>query len=245
MSVSLQMLGTGDAFSKIYYNNNGLLLGEDYTLLIDCGTTAPAAMKQLGRSFSELSAVLITHIHTDHVGGLPELYRIMKADFGRKMTLLLAEALAEPLWVSFQKNSPPGMQLPRSLDETFEVKLLQPGIIHTLSPDITLDLIRTPHIRGKDSYSLLLNGDIFYSADIIFQPELLLKLVRKYGVRRIFHDCQLTGHGAVHTALNELLSLPEDVRRIISLMHYGDEMPEFAGLTAEMEFLIQHTVYPL
>lgn len=48
MSLSLQMLGTGNAFAKNYFNNNGLLLADDYTLLIDCGITAPLAMHTIG-----------------------------------------------------------------------------------------------------------------------------------------------------------------------------------------------------
>ncbi|MNC10815.1 ribonuclease Z [compost metagenome] len=245
MTVNLQMLGTGDAFAKKYYNNNGLLLSRDYTLLIDCGTTAPLAMEKLDRSFGDVNAVLITHIHNDHVGGLPELYRLMKSKFGRKMTLLIAGTLTEPLWESFQKNSPAAAQNPSSLEDAFEIRLLKPGTPYKLSPEITLELVRTPHIRGKDSYSLLLGGDIFYSADMIFQPELLLRLVRKQGIRQIFHDCQLTGPGYVHTALSELLSLPEDVRELIRLMHYGDNKPEFEGRTAEMTFLEQHVIYEL
>ncbi|CAH1190693.1 Ribonuclease BN [Paenibacillus auburnensis] len=245
MTVNLQMLGTGDAFAKNYYNNNGLLLSRDYTLLIDCGTTAPRAMEKLGRSFADVNAVLITHIHDDHVGGLPELSRLMKTKFGRKMILLIADTLAEPLWESFQKNSPVTAHNPSSLEDAFEVRLLKPGSPHKLSTEIILELIRTPHIRGKESYSLLLGGDIFYSADMIFQPELLLKLVRKQGIRQIFHDCQLKGPGEVHTTLSELLSLPEDVRKMIRLMHYGDHKPQFEGKTAEMTFLEQHVIYAL
>ncbi|WP_310832832.1 MBL fold metallo-hydrolase [Paenibacillus pedocola] len=245
MSINLQMLGTGDAFAKNYYNNNGLLLSRDYTLLIDCGTTALLAMEKLGRSFADVNAVLITHIHDDHVGGLPKLSRLMKTKFGRKMILLVADTLAEPLWESFQKNSPAPAQNPSSLKDAFEVRLLKPGSPYKLSTEFTLELLRTPHIRGKDSYSLLLGGDIFYSADMIFQPELLLKLVRKQGIRQIFHDCQLKGPGDVHTTLSELLSLPEDVRKVIRLMHYSDHKPEFEGKTAEMTFLEQHVIYAM
>ncbi|MNW17389.1 hypothetical protein D3C71_2165650 [compost metagenome] len=61
----------------------------------------------------------------------------------------------------------------------------------------------------------------------------------------ILHDCQLGGSGVVHTTLEELMSLPEDVRRIIKLMHYSDEQPQFVGLTGEMEFIEQHVIYKL
>lgn len=84
MSLSLQMLGTGNAFAKKYFNNNGLLLDENYTLLIDCGITAPLAMHRLEKSFSDVNATLITHIHADHVGGLEELALTLKHVHGKK-----------------------------------------------------------------------------------------------------------------------------------------------------------------
>lgn len=61
----------------------------------------------------------------------------------------------------------------------------------------------------------------------------------------ILHDCQLEGSGVMHTTLEELMSLPEDVRRRIKLMHYSDEQPSFVGHTGEMEFLEQHVIYNL
>lgn len=42
MSLQLQMLGTGSAFAKKYFNNNALLGDGSFTLLIDCGITAPS-----------------------------------------------------------------------------------------------------------------------------------------------------------------------------------------------------------
>jgi hydroxyacylglutathione hydrolase len=245
MSVSLQMLGTGSAFAKNYFNNNGLLLDEDYTLLIDCGITAPLAIHELGKSFRDVSAILITHIHADHVGGLEELALTLTHKYGDKMTLLLPEPLVQPLWETTLRGGLYPKDVVGSLEDIFDIRPLKPGIQHRLSSAITLELIRTPHIPGKDSYSLLLNNDIFYSADMIFQPDLLLNLVRKRGVRKILHDCQLLGPGYVHTTLEELMSLPEEVRQMIKLMHYSDEKPDFVGRTGEMEFLEQHVLYKL
>ncbi|OKP96826.1 MBL fold metallo-hydrolase [Paenibacillus sp. P46E] len=245
MTIDLQMLGTGDAFSTKYYNNNALLQVNGYTLLIDCGVTAPKAMKALGKSFREVNETLITHIHGDHIGGLENLaHTINREPHGGKMTLLLAETLIEPLWrhpllhTLHEEGN-------RSLSDIFDIKPLEAGISYPLAPSLTVELIRTPHIPGKDSYSLLLNEKVFYSADLTFQPELLLSLVRERGIARILHDCQLRGHGQVHTTLKELMSLPEEVGKLILLMHYSDEKPGFEGQTGEMEFLEQHRIYSL
>lgn len=246
MSVSLQMLGTGNAFAKNYYNNNGLLTDNNYTLLIDCGSSAPLAMRRLGKSFREVNATLITHIHTDHVGGLEELaFTLRQPSDDKKMTLLLPETLVQPLWDSLLKKGLHPENTATTLTDLFDIRPIKPRITYQLSPSIKLELIPTPHIPGKDSYSLLLNNDIFYSADMTFQPDLLLSLVRERGIRMILHDCELAGSGYVHTTLEELMTLPEDVRRIIKLMHYSDEKPDFEGLTGEMDFLEQDIVYKL
>ncbi|UUZ95900.1 MBL fold metallo-hydrolase [Paenibacillus sp. P25] len=69
MSLHIQMIGTGSAFAKRYYNNNALVRTEGFTLLIDCGVTAPRALYELNVPLTDIDAVLITHIHADHVGG--------------------------------------------------------------------------------------------------------------------------------------------------------------------------------
>ncbi|MNE80858.1 hypothetical protein D3C80_1774660 [compost metagenome] len=108
-----------------------------------------------------------------------------------------------------------------------------------------MELIRTPHIPGKSSYSLYLNQEIFYSADMLFQPDLLQHLVQEKHCRKIFHEVQLVGAGEVHTTLEELLSLPANIRSLISLMHYNDNMEDFLGKTGEMQFLRQHEMYTI
>lgn len=244
MSLYLQMLGTGGAFAKQYFNNNGLLFADRFTLLIDCGITAPLALHQIGKPMKDIDAVLITHIHGDHVGGLEEYAFRMKYGHGRKPVLYVPELLAEPLWEHTLKGGL-GQDGIESLENAFDVRPLREGQAVELVPGLSLEIIRTPHIPGKNSYSLYLNDEIFYSADMIFQPELLEELVYRRGCRKILHEVQLTGPGQVHTTLEELLSLPADIREKISLMHYGDEMESYIGQTKEMDFLRQHEMYEL
>lgn len=245
MPLRLQMLGTGGAFAKTYYNNNALLDAGDFTLLIDCGITAPMALHAIGKPVDEIDAVLITHIHGDHVGGLEELAFRRKFGSGQKPILYVADNLVEPLWENTLKGGLSQDGVIHSLNDVFDVRLLKEGEPSQLSPELKVELIRTPHIPGKPSYSLYLNEEIFYSADMTFQPELLEKLVRERGCRRILHEVQLTGPGQVHTTLQELLTLPSEIQRQILLMHYGDEMESFRGATGEMDFLRQHEIYTL
>jgi ribonuclease BN (tRNA processing enzyme) len=243
MTLKLQMLGTGSAFAKMHYNNNALLGSGEAKLLIDCGVTAPLALHQMGLPITELDAILITHIHADHVGGLEEIGFRMNLIHGRKPVLYLTEALIEPLWENTLKGGMQQKGMIERMEDVFEIRLLVPGQTADLVPGIRAELLPTRHIPGKNSYSLYINERLFYSADMTFNPGLLNKLVEERGCKAILHEVQLLGEGAVHTTLDELLSLPPELRRMIHLMHYSDEIEAFRGRTGEMRILEQQRVY--
>ncbi|OAB33851.1 MBL fold metallo-hydrolase [Paenibacillus glacialis] len=245
MGLQLQMLGTGSAFAKNYYNNNALLYDGTFTLLIDCGVTAPLALYRLGMSFNDIDAVLITHIHADHVGGLEELAFKTKFTFKRKMILYITEELAHSLWEHTLKGGLYQEGEISSLEDIFEVRLLHPLKPQYISELITVELFPTKHIPGKASYSLYINENIFYSSDMTFEPSLLLHLVQERGCRTIFHECQLSGPGEVHTTLQELLTLPTEIQKNTYLMHYADDRDDYLNQTGEMTFLEQNLIYEL
>lgn len=241
--MKLRMIGTGSAFAKTFYNNNALLESGGQTLLVDCGTSAPRALYEMNVAYDVIDAILVTHIHADHVGGLEEIAFQMKFVFQRKPVLYIAEDLVAPLWEHTLKGGLYQDGSGESLADYFDVRPVVPGVPFEPIAGLTVELLRTPHIPNKSSYSLLLNGALFYSADMVHQPELLEKLVRERGVRIILHDCQLNPPGVVHTSLSQLLTLPIDLQKIIYLMHYGDDQPAFEGKTGPMTFLIQNREY--
>ncbi|MGM1020780.1 MAG: MBL fold metallo-hydrolase [Bacillota bacterium] len=243
MSLTIQMLGTGSAFAKNYYNNNALLDSGEGKLLIDCGTTASLALHQMGVPLPEIDAILITHIHADHVGGLEEFGFQMNILHGHKPVLCIAEPLIHPLWENTLKGGMSQQGMIGKLEDVFEVKVLTPGESTSLISGIEVELIPTRHIPGKDSYSLFINDRLFYSADMIFDPGLLNQLVHERGCRSILHEVQLQGAGEVHTTLDELLSLPILLQERIRLMHYSDDMEQFREKAGVMSFLEQQRVY--
>ncbi|MHA0858221.1 MBL fold metallo-hydrolase [Paenibacillus sp. CMAA1364] len=239
------MLGTGSAFAKKYYNNNALFYDDQFTLLVDCGHTAPHALHQLNKSFDDINAVLITHIHADHVGGLEELAFKMKYLYNRKMILYIASDLVEPLWENSLKGGCYQQGEIHSLEDLFDVRTLQPLQAYRISDNITVELMPTKHIPGKASFSIYMNNSLFYSADMTFDPTLLQSLVQERGCTTILHECQLQGVGEVHTTLQELLTLPNEIQQMIYLMHYGDELDDYYSHAGEMIFLEQHLMYEL
>lgn len=235
--MNITMLGTGNAFAKNYYNNNALIEQHSFKLLLDCGITLPHALHTYGYQFDQLDGVLISHIHSDHVGGLESYAFQMLFKYRKKPTLYIVESLIEPLWESSLKGGLVQGEL-NSIDDFFHVVPLTAGQSYTLTPELKVTPIKTEHIPNKDSYSFIFNDTFFYSADMTFNPALLHSLVEQ-GINVIYHDCQLETPGAVHTTLEELLTLPEHIQQKVKLMHYGDTIGNYIGKTGFMEIVEQ------
>lgn len=239
--MQIRMIGTGSAFAKKFNNNNALIEAGGCRLLVDCGITLPKALHDMGMSFSELDAILISHIHGDHVGGLEELAFQMMFKYNRKPVLYIADALIQPLWDHTLSGGLTQGELNR-LDDFFEVRPLLPGQEYELCPGVTVELLPTRHIEHKASFSFLFNRRFFYSADMQFDRELLERLIQQ-GVTTIFHDCQLESPGVVHASLEELMTLPENIQQKVWLMHYGDRIGEYIDKTGAMRIVEQQMAY--
>jgi ribonuclease BN (tRNA processing enzyme) len=72
--LNIQFLGSGAAFgSGGRYQACILVESRDFRLLLDCGATSLTALKHFDVNPSDLDAVVISHYHADHYGGLPFL----------------------------------------------------------------------------------------------------------------------------------------------------------------------------
>ena len=88
MSVTLTFLGSGDAFGTDGRFQTCLALrGGGATILVDCGASSLIALKRAGLAPNDVAAVVLSHLHGDHFGGVPFL--ILDGQFARRTTPLV------------------------------------------------------------------------------------------------------------------------------------------------------------
>jgi ribonuclease BN (tRNA processing enzyme) len=70
----LTVIGSGDAFGSGGRHNTCFhLVAGDRTVLIDCGASAPVGLRARNIDPNSIDAVILSHLHGDHFGGIPFL----------------------------------------------------------------------------------------------------------------------------------------------------------------------------
>lgn len=83
----VQFVGSGDAFGSGGRAQTCIhLTGGGQVVLVDCGATSLAALKAQGFDPNAVGAVVVSHLHGDHFGGLPFL--VLDGQFSRRLERL-------------------------------------------------------------------------------------------------------------------------------------------------------------
>ena len=89
--VSVRFLGSGDAFgSGGRFQACIHVRSQDSSVLLDCGASSLIAMRRFGVEPNDIDAILVSHLHGDHFGGIP--FFILDAQFlsKRERALVIA-----------------------------------------------------------------------------------------------------------------------------------------------------------
>lgn len=89
--VTIRVLGCGDAFgSGGRMQASFFVASAGHGVLLDCGATTLVAMRRLGLDPDAVDAVLLSHLHGDHFGGLP--FFLLQAHYVARRTRALVIA---------------------------------------------------------------------------------------------------------------------------------------------------------
>ena len=226
MGVSLTFVGCGDAFGSGGRSNTCFRFdGDKQTALIDCGPTTLPAMKKFGQAPNDIDAIILSHLHGDHFGGLP--FFLLEARYVSKRTkpLLIAgpegteariEAACEVLFPgSFAK----GFAFPLKFIEMDFGKSWTVG-------DFTVTPYRADHPSGDPSQILRVETaekTVVYSGDTQWTDDLV---TASAGADLFVCECFMDKAGVPFHLTHEILLAHRDqftAKRMI-LTHMSEEM---------------------
>jgi ribonuclease BN (tRNA processing enzyme) len=143
--MKLYTLGTGSCtINPTHYNTSTLVEINDSLYLIDAGTPVDASIIRAEQNIKNLRAIFITHMHLDHVGGLPNLMRAV-FDSSEKpeapVSVFLPESSAYDALYSWLKAA--RVRIDNSLFQ-FKVTSATPNLYS--DENIVVEAIPTDHI---------------------------------------------------------------------------------------------------
>jgi hypothetical protein len=229
------------------HNSNILIDCDGKTLLFDCGITLKQSLKDANRNISEIDAIYISHLHSDHCGSLEWIGYYSYFILNKKMQLFIHESLYPQLKSMFNPGMDRTEDKEMSLSNYFDVKVVKnrSGVsfsfashnfklkerLHIESPigniysyGLTIDTLKT---AGSEA------AVVFISSDS--------KEVHVEGAQIMFHDCDFNNYHGVHADYNLLKKLPDNIKSKMWLYHHHnkwDDMPNvkadgFAGIVKQ------------
>jgi ribonuclease BN (tRNA processing enzyme) len=243
--VTVQFVGSGDAFgSGGRFQPCIALRADGYQLMLDFGASSMVALRQAGLDPNAIDAVLITHLHGDHYGGLPFL--ILDAQFRRgTKPLLLAgpPGLRDRLQQALEVDFPGSSSVRRKFETTYlELPARQP----TAVGPARVTAYEVPHPSGAPAYAYrlaLADKVIAYSGDGEWSEALVevsadadLFIVEAYYVDKLIKNhlsyATLKQHRPRLTCRRLILThMSEDV---LGRLDEVDEEAAHDGLTVEL-----------
>ena len=229
--MKLTFLGSGSAFTVGTHNyHSNMLLGDEQGkhLLIDCGSDVRLSLHELNLTYQDITDVYVSHLHSDHAGGLEWLAFTTKFNSHcERPNLYICEKLVETLWNKVLSGGLSSLQT--------EIVIL--AIYFNVHPvkengyflwnGMRFQLIQTLHIMSGfsivPSYGLMFkvnNLTVFITTDTQFSPHQITDFYKMADL--IFHDCETAvRRSRVHAHYEELLTLPSDIRKKMWLYHYN------------------------
>ncbi len=220
----LTFLGTADAYAAggrghaCYWLEDGL-----GTVAVDFGPTALMQARRFGCDLNALDGVFLTHLHGDHIGGLPVL--LVELRYGQRRTRPFTiagppgtRARVEALWQATFPSVLDGLTCPIEW-----VEWQVPGEVSVLGRRV--QAISAQHDRLAEATSFVVRGPdgaLAFSGDTGWQPALAALVA---GVDCFVTECSSVAAGYWgHLSVEELVAHRDELavgRLVVS--HLSDE----------------------
>lgn len=249
LNMQIIPLGVGGAFTKKFYHNNYLLDFGDEKVVIDMGTSFMShgdykgSLENAGYKLTDVTGIIITHLHSDHVGGLGSYAQEARWVYQHKPTLITTEALAPKLMNQITEDLT-ARSGEFKITDYFDIALVpesfdpnEMGSVQIPGTPYSIYFLKTHHMHMKDmlSYGLVIvdtstQARIIFSGDIRDLAPSLLKEVCNKDTKAILQDVQFFSkdEGMPHAHFDEIVEYyPNEFHHMIYLMHYPDNIEQY------------------
>ena len=240
----LMMNGVGDAFSRIHWGTSFLLRRDGFVLAVDCPDSYRHALLENGFpkedgepiDVGDIDAMILTHLHGDHVNGLEMVACFKRFAFGAPLTLYTSPEAEADLWERRLQASLGVLYdgtdwVPQRREDFLDVTVMEWGEPIQIGP-FTITTRPTVH-HLKATAMRITDGEstLGYSCDTAFDPELIDWLS---DADLILHE---TSMGPAHTPIDKLAGLDASIRDKMLIGHYPDAFAgtEIGGLTLAIQ----------
>jgi len=171
-------VGSGDAFGSGGRLQTCVLVEDgDWRVLLDCGATSLVGLKAAGVDPASIAAIVVSHLHGDHFGGLPFFLLDAQLNSTRSRPLLLLghSDLQSRLRATMQLLFP-GSQRALDLVDVRFVEIIS-GCVTKMDEGASIEVFDVEHFCGSPPFAVRLTTPsgkvIAYSGDTEWTDTLL------------------------------------------------------------------------